>query len=44
MLILEKFRLLGQFGLQLLMSIGRSGIFLAHLLIRKPRFKKVFRC
>ena len=42
MLILEKLQLLGQFGLRLLMSFGRSGLFLVHLLIRKPRFKKSF--
>lgn len=42
MLILEKIRSLGHFGLQLLMSFGRAGIFLAQLLIRKPSFKKSF--
>jgi phospholipid/cholesterol/gamma-HCH transport system permease protein len=42
MLILEKLRLLGQFGFELLMSLGRSALFLAHLLIRKPHLKKSF--
>ena len=42
MLILDKLRLLGQVGLELLMSLGRSGLFLTQLLIRKPQFKRSF--
>ena len=42
MLILDKLRLLGQVGLELLMSLGRSGLFLIQLLIRKPQFKRSF--
>lgn len=42
MLILEKLQLLGQLGLQLLRSLGCAALFLMHLLIRKPRFKKSF--
>lgn len=42
MVILDKLRLLGQIGLELLMSLGRSGLFLTDILIRKPRFKKSF--
>ena len=42
MLILDKLRLLGQVGLELLMSLGRSGLFLVQLLARKPQFNKSF--
>lgn len=42
MLILDKLRWLGQVGFRLLMSLGRSGLFLIHILICRPRFKKSF--
>lgn len=40
--VINKLSLLGRIGLELLMGLGRSGLFLAHVLYRRPHFKKGF--
>lgn len=42
MWIINRLRLLGRIGLKSLMGLGRSGLFLVHVLYRRPHFKKSF--
>jgi phospholipid/cholesterol/gamma-HCH transport system permease protein len=42
MWIINRLGLLGRMGLRSLMGLGRSGLFLLHVLYRRPHFKKSF--
>jgi phospholipid/cholesterol/gamma-HCH transport system permease protein len=42
MWIIKKLSLLGRIGLRLVMNLGRSGLFLSHVLYRRPHFVKNF--